>query len=76
MSIAGAVRILDALYAENAHYRKTTLAVLGITHPYLNIGCIEGGTHINVVPGRVVFKLDRRMNPEDSQTRWRRRSDG
>ena len=38
----------------------------GITHPYLNVGRIEGGTNTNVVPGKVVFKLDRRMIPEEN----------
>jgi acetylornithine deacetylase/succinyl-diaminopimelate desuccinylase-like protein len=40
--------------------------VEGIDHPYLNIGRIEGGTNTNVVPGKVVFKLDRRMIPEEN----------
>jgi succinyl-diaminopimelate desuccinylase len=40
-------------------------AVPGITHPYLNVGRIEGGTNTNVVPGKVVLKLDRRMIPEE-----------
>ena len=35
-------------------------------HPYLNVGRIEGGTNTNVVPGKVVFKLDRRMIPEEN----------
>jgi acetylornithine deacetylase/succinyl-diaminopimelate desuccinylase-like protein len=39
--------------------------VPGIDHPYLNVGRIEGGTHTNVVPGRVVLRLDRRMIPEE-----------
>jgi acetylornithine deacetylase/succinyl-diaminopimelate desuccinylase-like protein len=39
--------------------------VAGITHPYLNVGRIEGGTNTNVVPGKVTFKLDRRMIPEE-----------
>jgi len=39
--------------------------VEGIKHPYLNVGMIEGGTNTNVVPGRVSFKLDRRMIPEE-----------
>lgn len=38
----------------------------GITHPYLNIGRVEGGTNTNVIPGKVVFKLDRRMIPEEN----------
>jgi len=29
------------------------------------VGLIEGGTNTNVVPGKVVFKLDRRMIPEE-----------
>jgi len=29
------------------------------------VGWIEGGTNTNVVPGRVSFKLDRRMIPEE-----------
>jgi len=40
--------------------------VEGITHPYLNVGLIEGGTNTNVIPGRVSFKLDRRMIPEEN----------
>ncbi|HOW49744.1 MAG TPA: M20/M25/M40 family metallo-hydrolase, partial [Rubrivivax sp.] len=40
--------------------------VPGITHPYLNVGRIEGGTNTNVVPGKVVLKLDRRMIPEEN----------
>ena len=39
--------------------------VAGIAHPYLNVGRIEGGTHTNVIPGKVVLKLDRRMIPEE-----------
>jgi len=32
----------------------------------LNVGQIHGGTNTNVVPGKVVFKLDRRMIPEEN----------
>jgi acetylornithine deacetylase/succinyl-diaminopimelate desuccinylase-like protein len=39
--------------------------VEGITHPYLNVGRIEGGSNTNVVPGKVLLKLDRRMIPEE-----------
>jgi succinyl-diaminopimelate desuccinylase len=39
--------------------------VAGINHPYLNVGRIEGGSNTNVVPGKVVLKLDRRMIPEE-----------
>jgi acetylornithine deacetylase/succinyl-diaminopimelate desuccinylase-like protein len=64
-ALAGAVRILDALYAQNESYKRVSSQVPGITHPYLNVGRIEGGTNTNVVPGKVVFKLDRRMIPEE-----------
>ncbi len=64
-ALQGAVAILSALYEQNAGYRAITSKVEGITHPYLNVGRIEGGTNTNVVPGEVVFKLDRRMIPEE-----------
>ena len=67
-ALQGAVRILNALYAQNALYQQVTSEVAGITHPYLNVGLIEGGTNTNVVPGRVTFKLDRRMIPEENPT--------
>jgi succinyl-diaminopimelate desuccinylase len=60
------VKILNALYAQNALYQQVTSKVAGIKHPYLNVGRIEGGTNTNVVPGKVMFKLDRRMIPEEN----------
>lgn len=65
-ALQGAVHLLNALHALNADYKKITSKVEGITHPYLNIGQIVGGTNTNVVPGKVVFKLDRRMIPEEN----------
>ena len=65
-ALQGAVAILNALYAQNQRYKAITSQVAGITHPYLNVGRIEGGTNTNVVPGKVVFKLDRRMIPEEN----------
>ncbi|MGN6457376.1 MAG: M20 family metallopeptidase [Achromobacter mucicolens] len=65
-ALQGAVEILNALYAQNALYRAITSQVPGISHPYLNVGRIEGGTNTNVVPGKVSFKLDRRMIPEEN----------
>lgn len=64
-ALQGAVAILTALYERNRHYRSVTSNVTGISHPYLNVGRIEGGTNTNVVPGRVVLRLDRRMIPEE-----------
>ena len=65
-ALQGAVHILNALHALNADYKKVRSKVEGITHPYLNVGQISGGTNTNVMPGKVVFKLDRRMIPEEN----------
>jgi acetylornithine deacetylase/succinyl-diaminopimelate desuccinylase-like protein len=65
-ALQGATAILNALYAQNRLYQAVTSQVPGITHPYLNVGRIEGGTNTNVVPGKVVLKLDRRMIPEEN----------
>ncbi|MCD6078121.1 MAG: family metallo-hydrolase [Ramlibacter sp.] len=65
-ALQGAVRILNVLYGQNAMYQQVSSRVAGISHPYLNVGRIEGGTNTNVVPGKVVFKLDRRMIPEEN----------
>ena len=65
-AMQGAVKILNALYAQNTLYKQVTSKVKGINHPYLNVGFIEGGTNTNVVPGKVMFKLDRRMIPEEN----------
>ena len=65
-ALQGAVAVLNALYAQNARYKNVMSKVPGITHPYLNVGRIEGGTNTNVVPGKVVLRLDRRMIPEEN----------
>jgi succinyl-diaminopimelate desuccinylase len=64
-ALQGAVQILAALYAQNRLYKGIRSRVPGIKHPYLNVGRIEGGINTNVVPGKVTFKLDRRMIPEE-----------
>lgn len=64
-ALQAATRLLTALYAHNDVLRTRQSQVAGITHPYLNVGRIEGGSNTNVVPGKVVLKLDRRMIPEE-----------
>jgi acetylornithine deacetylase/succinyl-diaminopimelate desuccinylase family protein len=58
--------ILGDLYT----YRKTLDAarskVDGITSPTLVVGLICGGINTNVVPDRVVFRIDRRVIPEEN----------
>jgi acetylornithine deacetylase/succinyl-diaminopimelate desuccinylase-like protein len=65
-ALQGATAILTALYEQNGLYRSITSKVEGIKHPYLNVGRIEGGTNTNLVPGKVMLKLDRRMIPEEN----------
>jgi succinyl-diaminopimelate desuccinylase len=65
-ALQAATLILSALYHQNTLYKQVTSQVRGIEHPYLNVGMIQGGTNTNVVPGKVVLKLDRRMIPEEN----------
>ena len=64
-ALAAATRILDALYAQRAVYATRHSRVEGIATPTINVGRIDGGTNTNVVPAKVVLKLDRRMIPEE-----------
>ena len=64
-ALQAATLILSALYDQNRLYKQVTSQVKGITHPYVNVGLIQGGTNTNVVPGKVLLKLDRRMIPEE-----------
>jgi succinyl-diaminopimelate desuccinylase len=64
-ALQAANALLTALYAHNTVLRERRSKVEGITHPYLNVGRIDGGSNTNVVPGKVVLKLDRRMIPEE-----------
>lgn len=71
-------RGIDALEAANAiltdlyEYRKALAhigsSIAGIGHPTLVVGLIHGGINTNVVPDRVVFRLDRRINPSEDAT--------
>jgi acetylornithine deacetylase/succinyl-diaminopimelate desuccinylase family protein len=65
-ALQAATLILNALYDQNRRYQSVSSQVPGINHPYLNVGRIEGGTNTNVVPGKVTFRLDRRMIPEEN----------
>jgi acetylornithine deacetylase/succinyl-diaminopimelate desuccinylase-like protein len=65
-ALQGAVAVLNALYHQNTLYKQVSSKVAGITHPYVNVGRIEGGTNTNVVPGKVTLRLDRRMIPEEN----------
>ena len=57
--------ILSGLYALRTQYASVRSAISGISHPTLVVGLIEGGINTNVVPDKVVFRLDRRIVPEE-----------
>ena len=64
-ALQAATRILNAIYGELPELKKIKSKVAGIDSPTMLVGRIDGGTNTNVVPGRVVMKMDRRMIPEE-----------
>jgi len=50
---------LNAISLKNEHY------LLG--KPTLNIGTIQGGTKVNIIPDRCVIEVDRRMLPDEKR---------
>jgi succinyl-diaminopimelate desuccinylase len=65
-ALEAANRILADLYALRKTYPAIRSQTKGITSPTLVVGLIDGGVNTNVVPDRVVFRLDRRIIPEES----------
>lgn len=64
-ALQAATRILVETYRQAQALESIRSSIAGISHPTLIIGQIDGGTNTNVVPGRVVLKMDRRMIPEE-----------
>jgi succinyl-diaminopimelate desuccinylase len=64
-ALQAATRILNAIYAELPELKKIKSKVPGIDSPTMLVGRIDGGTNTNVVPGKVVMKMDRRMIPDE-----------
>ena len=64
-ALQAATRILNAIYAQLPELKKIKSTVAGIDSPTMLVGRIDGGTNTNVVPGKVVMKMDRRMIPEE-----------
>jgi acetylornithine deacetylase/succinyl-diaminopimelate desuccinylase-like protein len=58
--------ILTALYGWRAGLAARVSDVPGIGSPQMTVGLISGGINTNVVPDRIVFRLDRRMVPEEN----------
>jgi acetylornithine deacetylase/succinyl-diaminopimelate desuccinylase-like protein len=64
-ALQAATRILNAIYGQLPELKKIKSSVPGIDSPTMLVGRIDGGTNTNVVPGKVVLKMDRRMIPEE-----------
>src|SRR5262249_25539746 len=58
--------VLAALYAHRATLARIRSGTVGIVAPTLNVGLIKGGINTNVVPDQVVFRIDRRVIPEEN----------
>jgi acetylornithine deacetylase/succinyl-diaminopimelate desuccinylase-like protein len=65
-ALEAATVILGALYAYREELARTRSKTPGIVSPTLNVGLIKGGINTNVVPDQIVFRIDRRMIPEES----------
>jgi succinyl-diaminopimelate desuccinylase len=65
-ALKAATGMLAELYALRARYAEIRSRTPGIGSPTLVVGLIEGGVNTNVVPDRVLFRLDRRIIPEES----------
>jgi succinyl-diaminopimelate desuccinylase len=64
-ALQAATRILNAIYGQLPELKKIKSKVVGIDSPTMLVGRIDGGTNTNVVPGKVIMKMDRRMIPEE-----------
>jgi succinyl-diaminopimelate desuccinylase len=64
-ALQAATKILNAIYGQLPELKKIKSQVPGIDSPTMLVGRIDGGTNTNVVPGKVLMKMDRRMIPEE-----------
>jgi acetylornithine deacetylase/succinyl-diaminopimelate desuccinylase-like protein len=65
-ALEAATAILAGLYQWRHTLATRPSATPGIGSPQMTVGLINGGVNTNVVPGRVTFRLDRRLVPEEA----------
>lgn len=63
-AIARMARVITALEEANRSLGDTVHPLVG--PPTMNIGMIEGGTQVNIVPDRCAIQIDRRLIPGES----------
>lgn len=64
-ALEAASAVLSTLYAHRRTLAGKASAIGGIGAPNLVVGLIKGGINTNVVPDKVVLRLDRRIIPEE-----------
>jgi acetylornithine deacetylase/succinyl-diaminopimelate desuccinylase family protein len=65
-ALQAATGVLTALYRERRRLARIKSRQPGIGTPKLTVGLISGGINTNVVPDRIVMRLDRRLIPEEN----------
>ncbi|MFD1477087.1 ArgE/DapE family deacylase [Ancylobacter polymorphus] len=65
-ALEAATAILGAIYAERRRLSSRISATPGIGSPKITVGLISGGINTNVVPDRIVLRVDRRLTPEEN----------
>ena len=65
-ALEAASGILAALYAWRKTLAGRVSRIAGIGAPQLTIGLISGGINTNVVPDRVLLRMDRRIVPDET----------
>jgi succinyl-diaminopimelate desuccinylase len=65
-ALEAATPVLAALYRERHRLTRRKSKIPGIGTPKLTVGLISGGINTNVVPDRIVMRLDRRLIPEEN----------
>src|SRR4029078_9026362 len=68
-ALEAAAGVLAALYKERRLLRAIKSNQPGIGTPKLTVGLISGGINTNVVPDRIVMRLDRRLIPDENGAR-------
>jgi acetylornithine deacetylase/succinyl-diaminopimelate desuccinylase-like protein len=67
-AMQGALPILNAIYGLRPALAERRSKVDGIDTATVVVGRIDGGTNTNVVPDKVILRLDRRIVPEEDAT--------
>lgn len=65
-ALEATVPILAAIYRERERLAGIVSKEKGIGSPQITVGLISGGINTNVVPDKIVFRIDRRIIPEEN----------